>query len=257
MLGLAAVVLLCTLIVRSKQVGEQLQEDAKTIAFHSNNWVQANTVLQDQKQANLNLEAQLQSARVEVTNLTTSVTEKEAQLTETKTALEQAQTEVAQRNTRIADLEAQNQSLEQQSAELSASLTNLNTQIAELQARTAAAEGDKTAMENELKRLLAEKAELEHKFNDLSTVKAQVKKLRSEWYTAKRLEWMRLGIQTSEPKGAEKMTGAYSADKSGHYFLNVEIYPDGTTRIIPPNADKSASHAPTAPGTAEPPNEPK
>ncbi len=256
--GVVAVALVVALLVRSKQAAERQQKDAESITYHSNNWVQAHTELEEQKQANVNLESQLTETRVEVTNLTAVVAQKETQLLDVQAALKASQEEVAKRDTRIAELESQTQSLEKQAQDLTNSIINLNAQIAETQNRLSASEGDKAALEKELKRLMAEKADLERKFNDLTVLKAQVKKIRTELVTAKRLDWLRSGIQTSEPKGAEKMTGTGAAAKRKHYDLNVELNSDGSTKVVPPITEKPEPTplTPAPPATpATPPQE--
>lgn len=242
--GLLTVALVVILIYRSHQANVQIQKDGETITLHSNNWVKANADLQDTRQANLNLENQLTESKTEITNLNTTLAQKEAKLTETETALvdvqaalKSAKDEVAKRDSRIAELESQNQTLERQTMDLTSALASLNLQIEDTKNKLTASEGDKAALEKELKRLMAEKAELERKFNDLSALKAQVKKVKTELVTAKRLDWLRSGIQTSEPKGAEKMTSSGAARKK-NYNLNVEVNSDGTTKVIPPIINK-------------------
>ena len=257
--ALVAVALVIALIFRNHQAEQREQTDAATITLHSNNWVKANADLQDARQANINLETQLTDAKTEVTNLTTQVTnltdnlaKKETELLDVQAALQAAKDEVAKRDARIAELEAQNQTLEKQAADLNVAIANLNIQIDDTRNKLYAAEGDKAALEKELRRLLTEKAELERKFNDLSILRAQVRKLKSELTTAKRLEWLRAGIGTTEPKGAEKLTNTGAAARRKQYDLNVEVKSDGSVKVIPPINEK-----PQGLGTPEQPIEMK
>ena len=112
---------------------------------------------------------------------------------------------------------------------------------------------------------MAEKAELQHKFNDLQTVRTQVKKLRDEAVTARRLEWMREGIDpTKIIKGGEILmqrtaptpnTVTKPSVKQGkippplgtNFDLNVEGGSDGSVHVIPalpgtPAATNPPSH---------------
>jgi chromosome segregation ATPase len=239
-LGILAIVLVIALVSNSRKAVEQKKADDATITLHSNNWVKANEKVDELGQVNLQLESQLNTTRVEVTNLATTLARTETNLLDVQAALKQAQDEVARREARIAELESQNQTLERQAMDLTNALAGLNVQIEDTKNKLAAAEGDKTALEKELKRLLSEKLELERKFNDLATLKAQVKKIKTELVTAKRLEWLRTGIQTTEPKGAEKMTGTGAAAKKKKYDLNVEVRSDGSLKVIPPIVEKPA-----------------
>ncbi len=93
---------------------------------------------------------------------------------------------------------------------------------------------------------MAEKAELERRFNDIDDVRAQVKKLRNELFEARRLEWMNAGINPdNQPKGGQllmqrapavpvKTSGTASAPKPApQYDLNVEVGSDGSVHVIP------------------------
>ena len=82
-------------------------------------------------------------------------------LAQTEVALKASQEETAKRDAKIAELEAQNQALDKQAVDLSTAITNLTTQIEETKRKLAASEGEKGFLEKELKRLMAEKAELE------------------------------------------------------------------------------------------------
>lgn len=256
--GLLALALVGAMIYRSHQAEEQIKKDGETITFHSNNWVQANTDLQEVKQANLNLENQLATTKTEVTNLTTTLAQKEIELGDVQAALKAAKEQVAKRDARILELESQTQSLERQAADLTNSINSLSLQIEDTRSKLAdarnrlnASEGDKAALEKELKRLMSEKAELERKFNDLTVLKAQVKKIKTELVVAKRLDWLRAGISTTEPKGAEKLASP-APTKKKRYDLNVEVNSDGTTRVIPPMVER-----PGQPGSPEKPIEMK
>lgn len=232
-LGLLAVGLVIALIYRNHAATVQQEKDAATIVVHSNHWVQANTDLQEQKQVNLNLETELTTTKTENTNLVVKLDQTTTNLIEAQMALKYSQEEVAKRDARIAELETQNSTLEKQSLDLTNALAMLNVRIADTQAKLTASEGDKAALEKELQRLLGEKAELERKFNDLAVVRAQVKKLKTELVTTKRLGWMRNGVAISEPKAAERSTGTGGA-KPRRYDLNVEVKSDGSVNVIPP-----------------------
>ena len=120
-----------------------------------------------------------------------------ASLSNTTAALKTAQDQ-------IADLEAQNQALDQQVVNMTNTIANLSTQIAETQMKLVESETNNAFLENELKRQVAEKADLERKFNNLSQVRAQVRKLRDDLLIARRLQWMRDGTDPNQQrKGAQ------------------------------------------------------
>ena len=70
------------------------------------------------------------------------------------------------------------EALDARAADLSVAIGGLTSQIEETQQQLAMAEGDKALLQTELKRLMAEKAELERQLNDVTVLKAQISKLR-------------------------------------------------------------------------------
>jgi hypothetical protein len=93
---------------------------------------------------------------------------------------------------------------------------------------------------------MAEKADLERQFNDLTVLRAQVAKLKDELNVARRLDWIRRGLfAASDEKGATKLMRTVANPPKtppGNYDLNVEVHSDGTTKVIPP-----VTNAPVAP----------
>jgi len=107
--------------------------------------------------------------------------------------------------------------------------------------RLATSQTNNEFLNNELKKQMAQRAELERKFNDLAEVRAQVKKLRTDLFIARRLEWMREGVDpTKMLKGGQLLmqrapaTGTASAAASSSYNLNVEVGSDGSVHVIAP-----------------------
>jgi septal ring factor EnvC (AmiA/AmiB activator) len=128
-------------------------------------------------------------------------------------------------------------------ANLSSSITNLTGQIAETQRKLDASEGDKAFLEGELKRLMAEKAELERQFNDLAEVRKQVAKLREELNVSRRLEWIRKGLfPDDQVKGATLLIQKAPVPdaNTNRYDLNVEVNADGSVRVLPPPTNAPA-----------------
>src|SRR2546422_11374444 len=146
-------------------------------------------------------EAQGLSNKLDSLTTTLVKTEEEA-----KAAAQQAKGEIAKRDAKIADLEGKNDDLTKQMTDLNSSINNLESQIADTQKKLVASEGDREFLLKELKRLQAEKAELERKFNDLAVLRTQVAKLKDELSIARRLEWIRMGIYGMQgQKGAERL----------------------------------------------------
>jgi predicted RNase H-like nuclease (RuvC/YqgF family) len=197
-------------------------------------------------------------------------------LTETTALLTGAQNQITNLDARIADLEAQNQALDQRAADLTNTINGLSAQISETQIKLVTSETNNAFLEDELKRQVAEKAEWQRKFNDLATVRTQVKKLRDDALTARRLEWMREGIDPAKiMKGGEIMmqhtapptnTAPSAASDTStkpvpkahtdndrippplgpDFNLNVEVGSDGSVHVIPPLPATPAATNPPA-----------
>jgi len=254
--GIVVLVVLCIglgvglLIRHAKAVQEQQAAEARIMTL-SNQWVKTEGDLSDQRKVNATLEQTLENRAGEVQGLSNKLESMTATLVKTeedaKTAAKQAKDEIAKRDAKISDLEGQNDDLTKKMTDLTTSINNLETQIADTQKKLAASEGDREFLLKELKRLQAEKAELERKFNDLAVLRDQVRKLRDELSIARRLEWIRRGLYGSE-RGAERLQkGLAAAGPQTNYDLNVEIKQSGGAKIASP-----ATNAP-ATNTAVPP----
>lgn len=255
-IGVIVLVLLCLglgvgLIASRKQASDLQQQDLERIETLSNKWVKTSSELEEQKQVAAMYEKDLDTQKKalgELTNnfsrVSTDLTQTSAKLASTEAALKTNELELAKRDARITELENQTQDLNKQASDLSNQLTNLTTEIAETQRKLSASEGDKAFLEKELKRLIAEKAELERQFNDLTVLRAQVAKLKQEMNIARRLEWIRQGLfARSDQKGAQQlMQGAGAVQSPAKaakpaYDLNVEVNADGSVKVIPPFSD--------------------
>jgi len=225
------------LFTKTQRAEEQQQKNVDTILSHSNQWVKTSLELDEEREVNKALTADLQQSRTDFVELTNTYSDIASKLTKTEAELKDSQSALAQRDSKIASLETQNRELDERAIDLSASLTNLTIQIAETQRKLDASEGDKVFLEQELKRLMAEKAELERQFNDLAILRAQVSKLKEELSIARRLEWIRKGLFASgEQKGAQQLLTVKNSVKKAEepaYDLNVEITADGSVKVIP------------------------
>ena len=254
--GIVVLVVLCIalgvglLIRHAKAVQEQQAAEAKIMTL-SNQWVKTEGDLNDQRKVNATLEKTLETMTSEaqglsnkLDSLTTTLVKTEE---EAKAAAQQAKGEIAKRDAKIADLEGQNDDLTKKMSDLNTSINNLESQITDTQRKLAASEGDREILLKELKRLQAEKAELERRFNDLAVLRDQVRKLRDELSIARRLEWIRRGLYGSE-RGAEKLQkGLGAAGPQTNYDLNVEIKQSGGAKIASPATNSPATNTPVSP----------
>jgi chromosome segregation ATPase len=259
-MGIVVLVAICAVLAigllwTQKHATDQKNSDADRIVSISNQWVNASTDVEKYRQVNAELESDRGKQKEALNNLTNLYQQISVNLEKTETSLQSAKQEIVQRDTKISDLEAQNQALDERAMQLSTSITNLTQQILDTQKKLAASEGDKETLTKDLQKLIADKAELERQFNDISVLRAQVNKLREEMNIARRLEWMRKGLTAGAgKKGAEQMMdlnqkSALSPDKPAKqptYDLNVEVGSDGSVKVIPPLTNGPASTPPPA-----------
>lgn len=255
-IGIVVLVVLCLglgigLIASRKQASDLEHQDTERIEVLSNKWVKTSSDLEEQKQVAAMYEKDVDTQKKALGDLSNDFARVSADLSQTSTklasteaALKTNQEELAKREARISELENQTQDLNKQASDLSTQLTNLTSQIADTQRKLDASEGDKAFLEKELKRMIAEKAELERQFNDLTVLRAQVAKLKQEMSIARRLEWIREGLfARAEQKGAQQlMQGAGTGQTVAKapkpaYDLNVEVNADGSVKVIPPFSD--------------------
>jgi DNA repair exonuclease SbcCD ATPase subunit len=226
------------LAFRHKRAQDTERTQEAVLLQFSNKVVETSGKLEEQRQVNATLATDLTKTSQEVTNLAETRAELNAQLAkaqaDAKAAAEAAQLEITKRETKINELETERDALTRRMNELSFSITNLNVQIAATEKKLAAAEGDREFLLKELKRMQAEKAELERQFNDLAVLREQVHKLKEQLAVARRLEFIRLGLY-GDMKGAQRlMTSAKeSMAPKPNYDLNVEIRQDGSGKVLP------------------------
>jgi chromosome segregation ATPase len=239
------------LLYRHTEAIKQEKQDLEVKQTLTNRLEETQKKFEEQEQLTMILQTNLVVQKGELNQTSNQVvklmldlnkTQKEAQA-----AAEAARAEMAKRDAKISELEAQNDQLDKQAIDMKAAINNLEKSIADTEKQLAASEGDREFLLKELKRLQAEKAELERQFNDLSLLRTQVAKLKEELSIARRLEWIRMGIYGMQTqKGAEKLMQAAATPSTGTPFnLNVELKQDGTATITsgqtnsaPPAASK-------------------
>ena len=214
-------------------------------------------VHEDQITISSTFEKDLQKQKVAFSELSNNLTQIAANLEQAnatvakdEAALKAGEEELKKRDAKIAELEAQNKALDQHAAELSAAITNLTVEITETKRQLASTRGDKAILEQRLKQLMGEKADLERQFNDLNVVRAQVAKLKEQVIIAKRRDWIRRGLLTDQDqRGAQRLmqgtaaSGAASTPKPA-YDLNVEVGSDGSVKIVSPTNAPAATNTP-------------
>jgi chaperonin cofactor prefoldin len=247
-LAMACVGLGIALFTTKKQADDQHTTDVNSINEYSNQVVDASEHLKELGQVNLTLSNDLSSSQQQLTlsaeqmaQLSNSLSAANATLADTKTSLVSAEEQVTNLNLRIADLETQNKALDDQAESLSNRLSQLTVQIEDTRNQLAISETNATFLQGELQKQLAQKAELEHKFNDIDELRFQVKKIKEEMFVARRQELMK--YDSGSKKGGELLMqhGAPPASAPApartpapNYNLNVEIGSDGSVRVIPP-----------------------
>jgi predicted nucleic acid-binding Zn-ribbon protein len=256
-IGIAILVVACfglavALVVLKRNADAQQTESTNTISDFSNRIVNANIHIEDLSQVNLTLNNDLATNREMSLALSNQLAETASTLASTTVSLQDAQQQITNLNEHISDLTAQNQVLDQRASSLSNTIAALDAQITFTQAKLATSETNNAFLDSELKRQIAQRTELEHKFNDLAEVRAQVRKLRDDLLIARRLEWMREGIDPTKPlKGGQLLmmrpppaTNAAPAAGSPLYNLNVEVGSDGSVHVIPPLTNAPAATNP-------------
>jgi hypothetical protein len=246
-LAVACAGLVIALFATKKQADDQRTTDVTSINEFSNQVVDADEHLKELGQVNLTLSNDLASSQQQLalsdeqlTQLSNSLAAATATLADTKTSLASAEELVTNLNSRIADLESQNKLLDEQADTLSNTLARLTMQIEQTRSQLAVSETNAVFLQRELQKQLAQKAELEHKFNDLDELRFQVKKIKDEIFVERRVQLMK--FDTSGKKGGELLMmrtlpvpgSAPSKPRISTYDLNVEIGSDGSVKVIPP-----------------------
>jgi chromosome segregation ATPase len=240
-LVVAFVGLLIALFAMKRTAEDRIKKDAYAILDFSNQLVTARADLDELGQVNLKLTNDLAVSHQEALTFSNQFAETAGVLTGTRASLQGAQDQIAGLNKRIAGLASENQVLDQRAAALAGAIASLNGQIAGTQQQLADSQTNNTFLEKELQRQTAARAELESKFNNLTAVRAQAKKLKDDAFAARRLQWMRDGTDPdSQLKGSQQLMQrkAPAPLHPPHYDLNVEIGSDGAIRVIPASTNE-------------------
>src|SRR3954467_6721983 len=227
------------LLYRHNEAIKQEKQDLEVKMTLTNRLEDTQRKFEEQEQVNMLLQTNLIVQKGELNQTSNQLvkltldlnkTQKEAQA-----AAEAAKAEMAKRDQKISDLEAQNDQLDKQAIDMKVAIANLEKSIADTEKQLAASEGDREFLLKELKRLQAEKADLERQFNDLSLLRTQVAKLKDELSISRRLEWIRMGIYGQQAqKGAERLMAPNAiASAATNFNLQVELKQDGGAVVVP------------------------
>lgn len=253
-LAAACIGLLIALLATKKAAEGDRKSDEQSINEFSNQLVKAHGSLDELSQDNIVLSNYLATARTAYTDASNNLVETSTTLAAARTSLQGAEDQITNLNSHISDLQLQNQALDAQAGSLSNRIALLDAQIAETQQKLATSETNNVFLTGELQKQMAQKAELEHRFNDLDAVRAQVKKLRDDAFAARRLQWMNNGTSpTTQAKGGEILmrrtpppdAGA-ATNRRPQFDLNVEVGSDGSVHVIPPPASPQDNAAQAA-----------
>jgi chromosome segregation ATPase len=226
------------LSVVNNKAHREKQELYDALSVQSNTVTTIKTSLTEQQAVNQVLETNLAATRADYSNKLTlsdaNLRSAEENLEKVKTEAKADTAEIALRDKKISDLENHNQELDKQAGDLQDHISSLQTQIAATTDKLARSEGDREVLLKELKRLQAEKTDLENRFNDLAVLRSQVRKLKNELSQARNLDWIRRGIYDAfKEKGGERLVNPPdNSPPETNPTLTVELHQAGETNVL-------------------------
>jgi chromosome segregation ATPase len=233
---LAVIGLAVALFAVKKSGEEQHAADVNSIVDFSNQVVNADLKINDLNQVNLMLTNDLALSQQQSAQLSNSLAAAVVTIANSKATIASANDQITNLTGRISDLETQNKVLDQRANELTNTIAQLNSLIDDTRAKLNASETNSVFLQQALEKQMAQKAEIEHKFNDLDELRQQVRKIKDDLYTARRLQLMK--NDNSQKKGAqlliERTAPITNAPVAPNYGLNVEVGSDGSVKVIPP-----------------------
>jgi chromosome segregation ATPase len=237
-LSLACIGLVVALVVIKTKERQELTENSGTILSLSNDLTSAQEQIAGLNQVNLILSNNVSGSQETAAALSNRLTEAQSQLTEARTGIATAREEITNLNHQVSTLETKNKELEHQAGELSRQMAELDKQIAVTEASLAQSETNNVFLENELKKQVADRAALEHRFTDIAQVRSQLHKLKDESLMATRLRWMREGSDPSQQRKGSQLLAQHGplgrpATAPAPNTLNVEAETGGGVRVVP------------------------
>lgn len=222
-----------------QEADQQRKANAARVDQLSADLVRSEMKLQEQVKVNASLETNLAQRVSEVglfsNKLAFVTTELSRTEGEARAAMEKARQDIAAREKQIQGLEVEKDDLSKRMQDLTSRIGTLQSQITETERRLATSEGDREGLRKELRRLMAEKATLEQRFNDLAAVREQLRALREAAYVARRMEVIRHGVVSTDRKGAQLLNEGIRKPKAPETpapeaSLEVEVKASGSAR---------------------------
>ena len=257
-----------------RDVGTDLENIVKARDKALEDLAEKDSALKQNQQELLDTKTNVTAVEAKLSDKTGELEQKISELNASEKALAQATTKLAKADVdlekknetliaalkdledgqaRIAKLETDLQAVNQQVGGLKTQIGSLEKGIESTQKKLTAAVGDRAFLLRELKRMQDEKAELEKHLNSLEYVRAQYKKLKSEWAASERLRMIREGIgyyghPNRNVKGVTNLRRLAHRDKKpisegaaeagvNPDQLNVELKSDGTITIVEPGRE--------------------
>ena len=238
-----------SLFMREKKAKDVKQADEVRIYTFSNTVEETKSKLDEKERLAMYLQTNLTIKTEELGMTSNHLSKINAELARTRSEMQaaaeaaraemakmeaQARAELAKKDAQIAQLSSETNPLTLKMDDLTSSIDKLGQLIASTERKLAASEGDREFLFKELKRLQAEKAELERQFNDLAVLRTQVAKLKEELTVSRRLEWLRMGIYgMQDKKGAELLMAKDNPGaKTNNFNLNVELKQEGGATVL-------------------------
>ena len=234
-LAAACVGLLIGLFAIKKQGEEQHTTDLSSISDFSNQVVNANLKINDLNQVNLTYSNDMVLSQQQAAELSNSLATAAATIASSQSALAGAQLQITNLNSRLGDLENENKILDERANQLTNTISQLNSLIEDTRSKLATSENNSVFLQQELQKQMAQKAEIEHKFNDIDELRRQVKKVKTDLFIARRLQLSK--NDNSQKKGAQLLierSASAASSAPANNGLNVEVGSDGSVRVIPP-----------------------
>ncbi len=228
---------------------EERENAATRLTTLSNQIVSATVQLNEEQKDNASLKTNLVQRTEEAGIYSNKLSFIAAELTraegEARENAAKSQAELDKRDRQIAGLENEKDALSKQMGSLNGQITGLEGQIKETERRLSASEGDRDFLKNELRRLVAEKSELERKFQDLALLRDQVHRLKDELSIARRMEFIRKSLYGFDKKGGQLLQeGVHRSElvtTAPDSRLNAEARSDAA-----PRRSDAATNAPAA-----------
>jgi chromosome segregation ATPase len=177
-LVVACIGLAAALIVIRNQEQEARTHNVHVVLDLSNSLTVAQNQVTNLNQVNLALSNNLSASQETSSTLSNQLTDAQAELTETKSVLVKTELQVTNLNDEVAVLDARRKDLERRTAELDRQRITLDKQIALTEVTLSQSRTNNLSLETELKKQVADRSVLERRFNDLSEVRAQLRKLK-------------------------------------------------------------------------------